>query len=107
MASERCRAGACNISLGSNEGKRETVISLAAHGLNHRGAHPWLGGQHVVETANSLHSRIVARGVHDGSIPHDVVDDDHAARTRKPQRPREVLWNALFVGINEDRIERA
>ena len=36
------------------QSEREAVVALDAHGLDRRGAHPWLGGEQRVEATHAL-----------------------------------------------------
>ena len=90
-----------------DEHYRETVISLAAHGLDDRGADARLRGQQLVEAAHALDVGIVAVRVGHRAMSNDIVDNDEAAPAGESQGPVEVRRNILLVGIDEDEVEGA
>ena len=54
---------------------------------------------------DALNVRIFAAGIDYFSIANDVVDDDRHVGTRRFERPLEVAWNVVLVGIDEDEVK--
>src|SRR6266513_3181715 len=89
------------------ENDRESVVTLAAYGLDRRCGHPSIRGEQVVESPHAHYARIVAVGVNDCSVPHDVVNDNQTSGAREFHRPPVVIRYVRLVGVDEDQIEWA
>src|ERR1700722_13140563 len=91
--------------LQAHEREREPVVALQADGLDRGGADARGAREQLVEAAHAERARVLAVGVDERAVAHDVVGDDHAAGTRELQRELEILRRAGLVGADERRVE--